>query len=414
MAKVAFKTLGCKLNQAETESWLSQLQDEGYEIVDSPQEADVYLVNTCTVTHVADRKARHFLRLARRQNPQALIVAAGCYAERAPEELKQLGVVDLILGNKEKEQLPSELAKLGIKPNRFNHHPVSFRTRSLVKIQDGCNDFCSYCIVPYVRGRERSLPCRQILDEVKIKVVQGYLEVTLTGIKIGAYQDEGMNLTNLVRQILEDTGIRRLRLSSLQPMDLTADLISLWEDERLCPHFHLPLQSGSQGVLCRMRRRYSLNDYRKAISMIGEKIPDAAITTDILVGFPGETDEEFDESYHLCQTLPLAKIHVFSFSPRPGTLATKMPRQVDERKKRERSEQMIELSRRKAYTFRRKFLGREVSVLWENEISPSVWRGLTANYLQVFTKSERDLTNKLLYANLIGDEDKGLRGELNG
>lgn len=416
MSKIAFKTLGCKLNQAEMESWLSKLVADGYEIVDSPQEADVYLVNTCTVTHLADRKSRHFLRLAHRQNPKIFIIAAGCYAERASEELKQLGVVKLILGNREKEQLPSELTKMGIKPSHFNHNLNLnvFRSRSLIKIQDGCNDFCSYCIVPYVRGRERSRPYQQILDEVKTKVAQGYFEVTLTGTKIGDYQDDGKNLADLIRQILKETKIGRLRFSSLQPMDLTPDLISLWEDKRLCPHCHLPLQSGSQEVLYRMGRRYSLTDYQRAILVILEKIPEAAITTDILVGFPGETDEEFEESHRFCQSLPLANIHVFAYSSRPGTLAAKMPHQIDDRKKKQRSQRMLKLAQEKAQTFRKGFLGREALVLWENKIAPDIWKGLTPNYLRVFTKSNRDLTNQLVYATLIGEESDRLWGELVG
>jgi len=260
MSKIAVESLGCKLNQAETESLAWQLFGKGYQLAESAGEAEIYVLNTCTVTHVADRKARHLLRSAHRTNPRAMIVAAGCYAQRAPEELRQLGVVSLILGNKEKDRLAEILTDRGIPANKGREEPATSyqsHTRSMVKIQEGCNSFCSFCVVPYTRGRERSRLWQEVLREIRARAEAGYQEVILTGSKIGSYgwnREGHSGLPRLLEHILEKTNIERLRLSSLQPQDLTAELIGLWADDRLCPHLHLPLQSGSQATLGRMWR----------------------------------------------------------------------------------------------------------------------------------------------------------------
>jgi threonylcarbamoyladenosine tRNA methylthiotransferase MtaB len=257
MAKIALQTLGCKLNQAETESLAKQLLSCGYQLTaDSHQEVDVYVLNTCTVTHIADRKARQLLRSAHRSSPEALIIAIGCYAQRAPQELRQLGIVDLTLDNKESNHLVEILGdRLGNKGSPNNE--CWGRARSLVKIQEGCDDFCSFCIVPHTRGRERSLPLDGVLGDIRARLAAGYKEVTLTGTKIGAYRQNGRNsagLPSLIEAILEERQIKRLRLSSLQPQDLTPELVKLWTDRRLCPHLHIPLQSGCQTILERMGR----------------------------------------------------------------------------------------------------------------------------------------------------------------
>jgi threonylcarbamoyladenosine tRNA methylthiotransferase MtaB len=417
MDKVALETLGCKLNQAETDSLARQLLSRGYQLAESAREADIYVLNTCTVTHVADRKARHLLRSAHRTNPRALIVAIGCYAQRAPEELGQLGIVDLILGNKQKDRLVEIFGNRNLrnKGARSPYKEYHSRTRSLIKIQEGCHSFCSFCIVPYLRGRERSLPLEQVLQQVKERVAAGYKEVTLTGTKIGAYRWNGENhsgLSRLIEYILHQTGIKRLRLSSLQPQDLTPELVRLWADERLCPHLHLPLQSGSQAMLQRMNRPYSIADYERAVSLVREAIPDLAITTDILVGFPGEGEREFEESYRFCQKMGLAKIHVFPYSPRLGTAAAGMPHQVEERLKKERSQRMIALAQQSAQHLREQFLGRTMPVLWEGKSEQGIWSGLTANYLRVFIRSEQELTNRLLPVKLVAEHSQGFLGEL--
>jgi threonylcarbamoyladenosine tRNA methylthiotransferase MtaB len=407
---VTVETLGCKLNQAESESIARQFAAAGHSIYHPSDCADIYILNTCTVTHVADRKSRHLLRLARRRNPGALVIATGCYVERAPEELARIEGVDMLLDNKEKSHLTQVLEQEGLLTIAPAINPwTMLRTRSLVKIQEGCNQFCSYCIVPLVRGQERSLTPDQIVDEVKAKVAMGYREVVLTGTQIGAYSP---SLKLVMRRVLDETDVVRLHLSSLQPQDIRPQLISLWADGRLCRHLHLPLQSGSDQVLERMRRRYSVADYERAVAMIREAIPDAAITTDIMVGFPEESEEEFEESYRFCQRLGFANIHVFPYSVRPGTTAAHLPGQVPERVKRERGERMLELARESALHFRQQFLERTMAVLWEKEIGGGVWSGLSDNYIRVFTKSNQELKNRLLEARIVGWHNHDLWGAL--
>ena len=416
--KVTFHTLGCKLNQAESELLARQFAEAGYRLV-SGDGADIYVLNTCTVTHIADRKSRHFLRLWRKRNPQALIIAAGCYAERAPEELSQAGA-DLVVGNEQKMHLLDVLKEVSIPVARcsaeqFVADGVS-RVRSFIKIQDGCDDACAYCIVPGVRGREHCLPMADIVNEVKARVAAGYKEVVLTGTKIGDYEHNGASLKQLVEQVLAVTGVERLHLSSLQPHDISPELLSLWQDLRLCRHFHLALQSGSDAVLRRMRRHYSVEDYRQAVSVIRKTVPDVAITTDIMVGFPGESAEEFEESYRFCEEIYFANIHVFSYSPRPGTLAARMVRQVDDRLKKERSLRMLELARQSASKFCQRFLRQSITVLWEKEVAPGsgVYSGLSHNYIRVFTQSSEPLTNQFRLVRVVRLYKQGLWGEVTG
>ncbi len=406
--RVALDSLGCKLNQAETELLARQLAEAGYQLVSPVDEADVYILNTCTVTHTADSKSRHRLRLAHRRNPGALVVATGCYAQRAPRELAQIEGVSLVVGNNEKQYLPRLLGESGcsmgspisVQEDLTINHYAGFRTRALVKVQDGCSSFCAYCIVPLVRGREKSLPVDRVVDEVRHRVAQGYKEVVLTGVKIGAYNYDGVNLKGLLEHILNETGVERLRLSSLQPQEISPELIGLWRDPRLCPHFHLSLQSGSDGVLSRMNRRYSLTDYEQSVSLIRAQVPETAITTDVMVGFPGETAQEFEESYNFCRRMEFARIHVFTYSPRQGTQAAQLPHQVSDKVKKERSQQMLTLAKESARNFSQRFLGRTMTVLFEQQ-SNGVWSGHTANYIKVYTKTTADLTNKLLPLKLV-------------
>jgi len=418
MIRVALDSLGCKLNQAETELLARQLAAAGYQLVSPVDEADVYILNTCTVTHIADSKSRHRLRLAHRRNPDALLVATGCYAQRAPQELTQIEGVSLVVGNNEKPYLPQLLAEasrigspVSIQEDSTINHYTGFRTRALVKVQDGCNSFCSYCIVPLVRGREKSLPVDQVVAEVRYRVAQGYKEVVLTGVKIGSYNCDGVNLNGLLEHILIETGVERLRLSSLQPQEISPELTGLWRNQRLCPHFHLSLQSGSGGVLSRMKRSYSLNDYEQSVSLIRSQVPEAAITTDVMVGFPGETDQEFAESYNFCRRMEFARIHVFSYSLRQGTQAAQMPQQVEDKVKKERSQKMLALAKESAQNFSQRFLGKTMTVLFEQQ-SNGLWSGHTDNYIKVYTKSSDDLTNKLLPLKLVEVRNDGVWGEL--
>jgi threonylcarbamoyladenosine tRNA methylthiotransferase MtaB len=395
--KIALDTLGCKLNQSETELLAQQLVKAGHRLVSSIDEANVYILNTCTVTHVADSKSRHLLRLAHRRNPEAFVVATGCYAQRSPHQLAGIEGISLVVGNNEKEQLPRLLEQSGYPPASMeaSDSPSLLRTRAFIKAQDGCSSFCTYCIVPIVRGREKSLPLEQVLSEVKERAAENYKEVVLTGTKIGSYLNDRMNLKDLLERILHETDVPRVRLSSLQLQEISRELITLWGDSRLCPHFHLSLQSGSDTVLERMKRRYTVIDYQQAVSLIRSMVPDAAITTDIITGFPGETEQEFEESYKVCQGLVFSRIHVFPYSPRQGTEAALMPQLIDDATKKQRTQKMLALAKESTYNFRQQFLGKTRPVLWEKE-SNGVWSGLTDNYIKVYTRSAEDLTNRLL------------------
>jgi threonylcarbamoyladenosine tRNA methylthiotransferase MtaB len=414
--KVAFYTLGCKLNQAETESLAREFGEAGYQFAASDDAADVYIANTCTVTHIADRKSRHWLRLARRRSPKALIVATGCYAQRAPQELSPLA--DVVIGNKEKEHLVQVIGEIdGFSPVPGHRNGLSpdgmGRARSLTRIQDGCRSSCAYCIVPRVRTDEYCLHPVEIVKEIEARLAAGYKEIVLTGTKIGCYKSDGMNLRHLVEHILRDTEVERLRLSSLQPQEVSAQLLTLWQDKRLCRHFHLALQSGSDSVLQRMNRRYSSDDYRRALSLIRESVPGVAITTDVMVGFPAETDDEFNQSYRFCQEAGLANIHVFPFSPRPGTQAEAMPDQVGDRVKKERAQRMLQLARDCRHGFCQRLIGQTMPVLWEKEVDTGegIYSGLTDNYVRVFAHSANLLSGKIAPVRLAGFHEQGLWGE---
>jgi threonylcarbamoyladenosine tRNA methylthiotransferase MtaB len=413
--KVAFYTLGCKLNQAETESLADSFGKAGFQLVSAGDGADIYIANTCTVTHVADRKSRHWLRLARRRNPGALIIATGCYAQRDRQGLVPLA--DLVVDNREKGDL---LALIQTLRGRYESETKqsrmlagTVRTRSLTKIQDGCHSSCTYCIVPKVRPNEYSLPASLIIDEVKQKVALGYKEAVLTGTKVGSYKDDGVDLGDLVQRILRNTGIARLRLSSLQPSEISSEFLALWQDGRLGNQFHLALQSGSQTVLQRMRRGYSLEQYQKTVDLIMH-IPEAAITTDIMVGFPGESDEEFEQSYSFCQQAGFANIHVFPYSPRPETAGAGMADQVTDTVKAQRTRRMLQLAKSLRRRFHEQFIGRTMPVLWEKETEPGsgTYSGLTCNYIRVRAHSQKELGNKITSARLLELHAHGMWGEL--
>lgn len=430
--KVAFYTLGCKLNQAETESLANRFNKAGFELVPPDDGADIYIANTCTITHVADRKSRHWLRLAKRKNPRALVIATGCYAQRTGQELAQLA--DLVVDNEQKETLPEIVRRLSLTLPPFTssgtrlHHseslssrrgPISMtgattRVRSLVKIEDGCHSPCAYCIVPRVRPHEYSVPAARIIDEIRQKLALGYKEVVLTGTKIGAYRDGDTDLRDLVHRILTSTGIRRLRLSSLQPSEISPQFLALWQDEKLCRHFHIALQSGSESVLQRMKRSYSLKQYQRTVNLIKEMIPGVAITTDIMVGFPGESHEEFEQSYSYCQQAGFANIHVFPFSPRPNTAAAAMADQTDVGVKQERNRRMLQLSQSSRHRFYEQFLGQTMPVLWEKETDPGsgIYSGLTSNYTRIFVHSQKCLSNEIMPAKLLGLDAHGMWGDI--
>lgn len=396
--KIALETLGCKLNQAESESLARQFVQAGYELVEHPNEADVYILNTCTVTRTADAKARHLLRSAHRQNSDIFIIATGCYAQRAAVELKNIEGVNCVIDNSEKDNLLQVVQKIPQKAQTIKEPTATaaaFRTRSFIKIQDGCRNFCAYCIVPYVRSNENSIAPERILNEIKLREAEGYQEVVLTGTRVGGYRFSGLDLRGLLERILNETNIPRIRLSSLQPQEISLELIKLWRNNRLCPHFHLSLQSGSAEVLKRMKRHYTPADYQRVVKLIRREVPAVAITTDIIVGFPGETDKEFVESREFCQEIGFARIHVFSYSLRSGTEAAGMTGQVPDKINKERSQQMLALAEESARKFKERFAGESMDVLWEKQTDDGDWTGITGNYIRVFVKSEDNLSNKL-------------------
>jgi threonylcarbamoyladenosine tRNA methylthiotransferase MtaB len=402
---VSIQTLGCKLNQAEAETMSRELMAAGFEVT-AGDKADAFILNTCTVTHIADRKGRHLVRLLRRSNPQALIIATGCYAQRAAKELEECGA-DLVVNNAEKMQVPlilqSKLSGCERAGPERKRDKTAERVRSFIKIQDGCRNFCSYCIVPLVRSNLCSLDADMVVDEIKARTGDGYREVVLTGTEIGSYNDNGIDIGRLLQRILGQTGVMRLHLSSLQPQEITSGLLELWRDRRMYRHFHIALQSGSSTVLQRMRRRYDKNGYKKAVDEIRDIMPDASVTTDVMVGFPGESTAEFSESYEFCRTMEFAALHVFSYSPRPGTLAAGMPGSVDEKTKKQRSLQMLELAAEYAEKFAQRFTGKAREVLWENEVrrGSGIYSGLTDNYIRAYTHSSVNLTNSITGAMMV-------------
>jgi threonylcarbamoyladenosine tRNA methylthiotransferase MtaB len=422
---VCLLTLGCKLNQADSEAIARDLLAAGCQVVDRPAAADAFVINTCSVTHVADRKARHLARLARRLSPGAPVIVTGCYVETAGPGLRAAMDADLILGNDEKPSVAARLTRMaacrpgGVTDARPRPDPVTpLRTRAFLKVQEGCNDVCAFCVVPRTRGRERSVPVEEVVSAVRAREEEGVQEVVLTGTQLGAYKPAGQTnggngaagsgLRVLLRAVLAETAVPRLRLSSLQPQDITPGLLSLWEDPRLCRHFHLALQSGSDAVLSRMRRRYTADDFRRALALIRRHVPDAAVTTDVMVGFPGESEPDFEATYAFCREAAFARLHVFPYSRRPGTVAARPPLaddQVPEPVKRERTRRLLALGRDLRADFEERFRGRVMPVLWERA-RPSegglLWEGLTDNYIRVFTRSDADLWNRILPVRLGG------------
>lgn len=411
------------MNQAETEELAQRFLAAGFRIVSINDAADAYVINTCTVTHIADRKSRQIIRQAKRSNPAALIAATGCYVNASPDDVQNVGHIDLLVNNKDKPRIAEIISEaLGVwqdahtPPAEWPHS----RTRSFIKIEDGCNKLCSFCIVPLARGRERSVPPDDVIRTVNERVALGHKEVVLTGVHIGAYGKDlkskpRPNLNALVEAILTRTNVSRLRLSSIEPMDFTPEMLAIWRNPRVCRHVHLPLQSGSDTVLKRMRRRYTAARFAEIVAQIREAIPDVAITTDIIVGFPGETDDEFQQTYCFAEEVAFAGIHVFKYSPRRGTLAATMPDQVPYETKKARSEALIQLATASSRAFAKRFIGQVVDVLYESEIingSERVWEGLTDNYLRVHTASERDLANQICRTELLTAADEHVIGRL--
>lgn len=415
-------SLGCRLNQSELEALARQLSAQGHRVVDDPAQADICVVNTCAVTAEAERKTRHLLRALARANPRARIAVLGCAATLRPDELASFPNVAWVIPNEEKERAAETLTP-SPSPLPFAHKAgeeegdrgVRMRTRAFVKIQDGCNNACTYCIVRILRGPVRSRPPEEVVAEIAARVREGHQEAVLTGVNIGAYgQDLGLKdgLAGLIQAVLAQTDLPRLRLSSVEPWDVEEPLLALWSDSRLCRQLHLPLQSGCDATLRRMGRRMTAAEYVHLVERIRAVVPEMAITTDVIVGFPGEDEAEFAESLAFVERMAFARLHVFPFSPRPDTPAARMEGQVPEPVVRERAARMRELGERLAACYRQQFLGREMEVLWERRRRDGLWHGLTDNYLQVVTTCPDDLHNRITRTRLLKEEDGLLTGEV--
>ena len=432
--RIRIDSLGCRLNIGEAEHLARVLAVSGHRIVGPGEAADLMVLNTCTVTHVAARKSRKLLRHWRRVNPTAAIVVTGCYAALSPGEVAALGA-DLVVGNQYKDELPRVLEETGfLNDTQVLPSPDAFpiqsddalggnwngRTRAFVKVQDGCDNRCTFCIVSVARGSSRSIAVGEIVAEIRALVQAGYREAVLSGVHLGSYghdQNSQEGLLGLVRSILHETIIARLRLSSLEPWDLGPEFFSLWEEEpRLLPHVHLPLQSGCDDTLRRMARRTDQASFRTLVRQAREAVPELSITTDIIVGFPGESDMEFETSFSFVEEMEFAKLHVFRYSPREGTAAAMMPGQVLPRIVQERRNRMQALGAVYEAAFKARFIGRTVPVLWESaEPRPECvrWSGLTGNYIRVVAETGKDidLTNKVTETTLVGEFPGAVFGE---
>jgi threonylcarbamoyladenosine tRNA methylthiotransferase MtaB len=432
--KAAIYTLGCKVNQYESEALAGLFRNEGYEVVDFNDYADVYVVNTCTVTHLGDRKSRQMIRRAVKTNPDAVVAVTGCYAQTAPGEVLEIPGVDIVVGTRDRGRLPElikEARRSRVPINavadimhaaEFEELPIldyGSRTRAFIKIQEGCSNFCTYCIVPYARGPLRSRPEERVMAEAEHFIREGFKEIVLAGIHTGAYgldRDEGRRLAGLVAKVASLPGLQRLRLSSIEPMDITFDLIDVIADNPvICRHLHIPLQSGDDNVLKKMNRHYTTFDFSRLVSTVRDRIPGVAITTDIMVGFPGETDVFFENSCRFAEAMGFSRMHVFKYSPRRGTPAAGFPGQVEAEKKEERSSRLIKLGEKMSRKFAGRFLGTTMEVLVEQRHSKrsKFYEGLTDNYLRVLLPGSEKMRGRFVPVKLEKFKGEYLVGNLN-
>ncbi len=425
--KVQFFTLGCKTNLYESDAMAEQFRRAGYSVITQNEDADVCVINTCTVTGTGAQKSRQMIRKVRRAHPEAILAVTGCLAQTDGEALRESLGIDLLLGNKYRSRIVElvERAKTGekivavediLKEREYEELGITARqgrVRANLKIEDGCNNFCSYCIIPYARGPVRSRNLEEIRREAEELGKAGYREAVLTGIHIGSYgkdKADGITLLDVIETVHQAEGIRRIRLGSLEPVTVTEEFVNRMKGlPKLCPQFHMSLQSGCDATLKRMRRRYTAGEYREAVCRLREAFPDVAITTDLMVGFAGETAEEFEESYAFCKEIGFAQMHIFPYSVRKGTAAEKLPDQVPETVKTERAGRMLALASEMKEAFYRGFIGRTLPVLVEQR-KGGYYHGTCANYLDVKLKSEQALTGELLPVKLVGYENEMLLG----
>lgn len=421
MLKVALHNLGCKVNAYETEAMSQKLNKAGYEIVPFHEKADVYIINTCSVTNMADRKSRQMLHRAKKMNKDAVVVAAGCYVQTATDKLLEDLTVDILIGNNKKKYIVEELEDY-FKDKKKNQNVIDINntseyeelelatvtehTRAYIKIQDGCNQFCSYCIIPYARGRIRSREFDNIREEVTQLASKGFKEIVLTGIHLTSYDNNNNKIIDVVEMINGIEGIERIRLGSLEPNVVTEEFAErLSKLENVCPHFHLSMQSGCDNTLKRMNRHYTSQQYFEKCEILRKYFDNPAFTTDVIVGFPGETEEDYIASREFVKKVKFSELHVFKYSKRDGTVAAKMENQIPERVKSLRSDDLIAVGEELAINYRESFIGKKVSVLFEEEISldgENYWTGHTKEYIKVFLKADEDLSGKIKNVTLSG------------
>lgn len=420
--KAALHNLGCKVNAYETEAMKELLREDGYEIVDFHDKADVYVVNTCTVTSVADQKSRQTLHRAKKENPDAIVVAAGCYVQTAADKLRKDNYIDILIGNNKKDQLVNKIHEyikgqereesiMDVNKGKISYEALRVNstgknTRAFVKIQDGCNEFCTYCLIPYARGRNRFRDIASIKEEVKKFAENGYKEVVLTGIHLSAFgENKDFGLIDVIESISEVSGIERIRLGSIEPRIITEDFARrVSKIKKFCPHFHLSLQSGCNKILKRMNRKYTKEEFREGCILLRKYFKDPALTTDVIVGFPGETEEDFMESYEFYKDINFYEMHVFKFSKRRGTGAYTMPNQVTNDEKTRRSHILLSLAKKNGREYREKLIGTEVEVLIECKEfinKKFYWTGFTKTYVRVIVDSKEDLKDRIVSGKAI-------------
>ena len=414
MKKVAFYTLGCKVNQYETEAMLEMFEKNGYENVASEDYADVYVINTCTVTHMSDRKSRQYIRRVKKKNPKSIIAVVGCYSQISPEEILDIEDVNLVMGTNDRRTIVDKVENIDansklstvddiMKVREFEEIEISQtngKTRAFIKIQDGCDRYCSYCIIPYARGRIRSRDRESIIEEITKLATNGYKEVVLTGIHVASYGrdlDQDIDILTIIKDVNEIEGIERIRLSSVEPVLFTEDFIDqISRIDKLVPHYHLSLQSGCDATLKRMNRRYTTEEYRRTVDNLRSRIPRVSLTTDVIVGFPGETNEEFSQTLAYLKDLKLMHRHVFKYSPRKGTPAASMEDQVDPQMKQMRSDSLLALSTKNFRLFADQFKDTDLKVLFEEVDKDGYYEGLTDNYMRIKVRSDRDIRGQIL------------------
>lgn len=429
--KVAFYTLGCKVNQYETNGMIQAFLENGYDIVDFTEKSDIYIINTCTVTSISDKKSRQMIRRTKQLNPEAIVVAVGCYAQVAKDKLEEIEDIDLILGITEKteiikyveEEIKERSPKTYISDVMHQKQFVDFgsvnytdKNRVAIKVQDGCNQFCTYCIIPYARGRIRSRKIENVKKEIEDLAKKGIKEIVITGIHVASYGkdlEENIGLIDLLEEINKIDGIERIRLSSLEPTLITEEFVKrLSKLSKICDHFHLSLQSGCNETLKRMNRHYNTEEFKTATELLRKAYPNVALTTDIIVGFPGETDEEFNITYDFLKEIKFYKMHVFKYSPRHGTKAEKMQNQVDGNIKEERSKKLIELSDKNEIYQNKKYINKNLEVLVE-EFEDGYYKGHTTNYIMVkIQENTKNLQNKIVTVKIIDNEGIDLIGKI--